>query len=139
MTDRTDVTQSPSAAPPVLVLDDEESVRHALRLYLERYSYAAVEAATVEAAVESMRTTTFEAVLLDVRLPGSESGLDALEALRRIPEFASVPVLIVTGSVLTEQEEQQVTRQRAHVVYKPEGFKAVVDFLDQLTGRDCDH
>jgi CheY-like chemotaxis protein len=133
------VTQSPSEAPPVLVLDDEESVRHALRLYLERHSYTAVEAATVEAAVESMRTTAFEAVILDVRLPGSESGLDALEALRRIPEFAPVPVLIVTGSVLTEQEEQQVTRQRAHVVYKPEGFKTVVNFLDQLTGRDCDH
>lgn len=133
------MTQGQPANPKVLILDDEEGIRHALRTYLERHSYAAVEAETVEAAVELMRTTRFEAVLFDLRLPGAKSGIDALNALRRIPEFATVPVLIVTGSILTEEEERQVTRQRAHVVYKPEGFSTVVNFLDQLTGRDFSH
>ncbi|MBI4521242.1 MAG: response regulator [Gemmatimonadetes bacterium] len=125
--------------PPVLILDDEENVRVALRLYLERHRYTAVEADTVDSAVERMRETKFEAVIFDLRLPGAKSGIDALNTLRRIPEFANVPVLIVTGSILSEDEERQVTRQRAHVVYKPEGFSTVVNFLDQLTGRDFSH
>ena len=32
-----------------------------------------------------------------------------------------------------------VTRQRAHLFYKPEGFESLVGFLDQLTGRDQPH
>jgi len=120
-------------------MDDEESIRRAMRTYLERHAYTTVEADTVDAAVEIMRTKPVNAVILDVRLPGARTGLDALGELRRIPELASVPVLIVTGSILTEEEERHVTRQRAHVVYKPEGFNTIVNFLDQLTGRDCSH
>ena len=120
-------------------MDDEESIRRVMCTYLERHAYCAVEADTVDAAVEIMRTKPVNAVILDVRLPGARTGLDALGELRRIPELASVPVLIVTGSILTEEEERQVTRQRAHVVYKPEGFNTIVNFLDQLTGRDYGH
>lgn len=120
-------------------MDDEENIRRALRSYLERHGYTALEADTVDQAVEAMRTNAISAVIFDLRLPGGRSGLDALNELRRIPEMATVPVLIVTGSVLSEQEERQVTRQRAHVLYKPEGFDTVVNFLDQLTGRDYSH
>lgn len=122
--------------PLVLVLDDEENIRRMMRTYLERHAYAAVEAATVDAAVAIVRNMPVSAVILDVRLPGARSGLDVLAMLRKIPEMATVPVLIVTGSILTEEEEHQVTRQRAHVIYKPEGFETIVNFLDQLTGRD---
>jgi len=130
---------NPEGAPLVLVLDDEENIRRSMRTYLERHAYAALEASTVDAAVQIMRTRTVEAVILDVRLPGSESGLEALTALRRLPEMATVPVLIITGGILSEDEERQITRQRAHLIYKPEGFDTIVNFLDQLTGRDYSH
>lgn len=133
------MTQPPAAHPLVLVLDDEEIIRRAIRAYLERHGYATVEADTVDLAVEAMRTNAVSAVILDMRLPGAHSGLDALNHLRRIPEMASVPVLVVTGSILSEDEERQIIRQRAHVLYKPEGFDTVVNFLDQLTGRDYSH
>lgn len=133
------MTHPPAAHPLVLVLDDEENIRRAMRAYLERHGYAAVEADTLDLAVEAMRTNTVSAVILDMRLPGTHSGLDALNHLRRIPEMATVPVLIVTGSILSEDEERQIIRQRAHVLYKPEGFDTVVNFLDQLTGRDYSH
>ena len=110
-----------------------------MRTYLERHAYAALEAATVEQAVEVMSTHPVSAVILDVRLPGSASGLEVLTALRRIPEMATVPVLIITGGILSEDEERQITRQRAHLIYKPEGFDTIVNFLDQLTGRDYSH
>jgi DNA-binding response OmpR family regulator len=133
------ISVNPEGAPLVLVLDDEENIRRSMRTYLERHAYAALEASTVDAAVQIMRTRTVEAVILDVRLPGSESGLEALTALRRLPEMATVPVLIITGGILSEDEERQITRQRAHLIYKPEGFDTIVNFLDQLTGRDYSH
>ena len=129
----------PNGSPLVLVLDDEENVRRSMRTYLERHAYEALEASTVEGALQIMRTRTVSAVIFDVRLPGSSSGLEALTALRRLPEMATVPVVIITGGILSEDEELQIARQRAHLIYKPEGFDTIVNFLDQLTGRDYSH
>ena len=133
------MAQAVAVRPLVLIMDDEENIRRAMRSYLERHGYTALEADSVDRAVETMRANAISAVILDMRLPGTRSGLDALQELRRIPELATVPVLIVTGSVLSEHEERQITRQRAHVMYKPEGFDTVVNFLDQLTGREYSH
>jgi len=88
--------------PTVLVLDDEPFVRHAARRFLKGSGYACVEADTVDGAIELLRTTPVIAAMLDMRLPEGRTGLDVLTDLRKIPEFREIPVLIVTGSVLTE-------------------------------------
>jgi len=128
-----------NGSPLVLVLDDEENVRRSMCTYLERHAYEALEASTVEGALQIMRSRSVAAVIFDVRLAGSASGLEARTAWRRLPEMAMVPVLVITGGILSEDEERQITRQRAHLVYKPEGFDTIVNFLDQLTGRDYSH
>jgi len=122
--------------PTVLVLDDEPFVRHAARRFLKGSGYACVEADTVDGAIELLRTTPVIAAMLDMRLPEGRTGLDVLTDLRKIPEFREIPVLIVTGSVLTESEKTAITKQRGFVFFKPEGFSTIVNFLDRLTGRD---
>ena len=125
--------------PTVLVLDDEPSVRESGGRFLRAYGYACIEAETIAHAVEMLRATPVDALILDVRLPGQQSGLDLLAALRRQPELSNVPVLIMTGGVLSDAEEASIIRQRAHLFYKPEGFDTIVTFLDQLTARDRSH
>ena len=129
-------SKSESQTPTVLVLDDEPFVRHAARRFLKGSGYACVEAETVDAAIELLRTTPVIAAMLDMRLPDGRTGLDVLTDLRRIPEFQEIPVLIVTGSILTEAEKLAITKQRGFVFFKPEGFSIIVNFLDRLTGRD---
>ena len=90
-------------------------------------------------AIDVMRSTRIGAVILDVRLPGDGSGLDVLQRLREQPELQSIPAIILTGGVLTEDEELTVARHRAHLFYKPEGFDSLVGFLKQLTGHDQPH
>ena len=125
-----------SQLPTVLVLDDEPFVRHAARRFLKGSGYACVEAETVDAAIALLHTTPVIAAMLDMRLPDGRTGLDVLTDLRTVPEFREIPVLIVTGSVLTEAERLAITKQKGFVFFKPEGFSTIVHFLDQLTGRD---
>jgi CheY-like chemotaxis protein len=127
---------TPSAMPTVLILDDEPFVRHAARRFLKGSGYGCVESETVEGAIELLHTTPVIAAILDMRLPCGRTGLDVLEDLRRIPEFSAIPVLIVTGSILTEAEKAAIARLRGFVFFKPEGFSTIVNFLDRLTGRD---
>lgn len=122
--------------PTVLVLDDEPFVRQAARRFLKGSGYGCVEAETVDGAIELLHSTPVIAAMLDMRLPDGRTGLDVLANLRTVPAFREIPVLIVTGSVLTDAEKTAVAKLRGFVFFKPEGFSTIVKFLDQLTGRD---
>ena len=120
--------------PTVLVLDDDPLARRTMCRFLELYGYVGVEAGTLEQTLEILKTTSVFAVILDVRLPGRESGLDLLAPLRSRPETANIPVLVMTGGVVDEGEERLITRHRAHLFFKPEGFDTMLAFLDHISG-----
>jgi DNA-binding response OmpR family regulator len=125
-----------NSSPTVLLVDDEPTVREMGRRFLHRRGYQCIEADTIERATEVAGGTLVHAAILDVRLPGKRTGLDLLALFREQAALSQIPVLIVTGSVLTHDEEASITRQRAFLFYKPEGFDTIIKFLDQLTGRD---
>ena len=66
----------------VLVVDDEASMRHMLRLVLEREGYQVSEAGGGEAGLQTLKAETPDAVLCDVRMPG----MDGLGFLRKATE-----------------------------------------------------
>ena len=125
--------------PTVLVMDDEPIVRETVRRFLLACGYGCIEADSIERALEILRTTRVDAAILDVRLPGPRSGLDVLAAFRQEAGLSKIPVFIMTGGVLTDDEEAAITKQRGFLFYKPEGFDTIVNFLDRLTGRDRSH
>lgn len=126
----------PADLPTVLVMDDEPFVRQAARRFLRGSGYGCIEAESVDAALEILRNTPVIAAMLDMRLQDGRTGIDVLTDLRSLPEFQEIPVLIVTGSLLSEAELATIAKHRGFVFYKPEGFSTIVNFLDQLTGRD---
>ena len=122
--------------PTVLVLDDDPGVRTSMERLLKVYGYGAVTVATLDEAQDALKTTPVQALILDVALQGDGTGLDLLRTIRTRPEFDKAPILIFTGGVLSDAEEALITRHRAFLFYKPEGFDTLVNFLDTLTGRD---
>lgn len=114
-------------------------VREVGRRVLRASGYECVEADSIEGALEMLRTTSVDAAILDVRLQGQRSGIDLLATFRQEAELSRIPVLIMTGGSLSEAEEASITRQRAYLFRKPEGFRTIISFLDQLTGRDRSH
>jgi two-component system, sensor histidine kinase len=125
-----------SPGPTVVILDDEQVARHLLRRYLARYGYETLETETVDAAVAALRGGQVAAAILDVRLPEARTGLDVLREFRRAVPGTAVPVIILTGSLLSDEEEAEVTRQRGFLFRKPESLDVLMKFLDQLLGRD---
>ena len=79
--------------PRILVVDDEAPIRELVRGYLEREGFE-VEAATDGlAAVDAVRASAPDVVVLDVMLPG----LDGIEVCRRIRTFSDAYVLMLTA------------------------------------------
>ena len=82
------------AVPVVLVVDDEASIRRTLREILEYEDYAVEEAEDGVVALEKLRTTRFDVVLLDVKMP-KKDGMEVLEAIAK--EKIDVPVVMISG------------------------------------------
>jgi two-component system KDP operon response regulator KdpE len=85
----------------ILVVDDDSSTRRTLRMTLTEMGFAVVEAARGEEALSLVRVTWFDAVLLDVDMPG----MGGVETCRRIRNaVARLPILMLT--VMDSQDDK---------------------------------
>jgi two-component system, OmpR family, KDP operon response regulator KdpE len=86
----------------VLVVDDEPAIRRALRPPLVELGFQVAEASRGEEALQALRASPYDVVLLDINMPG----IGGIETLRRIRTFAPrLPVLMLT---VRDQEEDKV-------------------------------
>ncbi len=81
----------------VLVVDDEESLRHMLQLMLRKEGYQVIVAADVEAALAQMDSQGFDIVITDLRMPG-RSGLELVDEIARRGLPSTVVVMTAYGS-----------------------------------------
>ncbi len=83
-------------AAHVLVVEDDEATRGALRALLGDAGYVCAEASDGERAVAAMREERFDLVVLDLGLPGM-SGTDVHRHLRRDPRTRFLPIVFLTA------------------------------------------
>ena len=92
-------------APSILLVEDDNLLRHALRLLLEDAGYRIIEAGSAAQALEHAGGDAPPAlVVLDLGLP-DQPGLDVARALRRDPDLAGIPIIALTGRVGRDDEE----------------------------------
>jgi DNA-binding response OmpR family regulator len=91
------MTDQPLDAGPILVVDDDDSMRSLVALALRRAGLDVLEAPNGPAALDVVRTTRVSLVVMDIGMPGM-SGTEVVKALRAEPETAMLPVLLMTGS-----------------------------------------
>lgn len=93
-----EVASAPDTGGRVLVVDDEVAVRMLLRALLERDGHEVTEAGSVAEARERLAGVSVDLVLLDLNLPGGQSGSTLLEELRAAPGTRLLPVVMITGT-----------------------------------------
>jgi two-component system response regulator AtoC len=81
----------------ILVVDDEESLRHMLTVFLAREGYEVVSAPSAQAALAELESRDYDCVLCDVRMPRT-TGLDLLDTLARRDHAPTVIMMSAYGS-----------------------------------------
>jgi two-component system KDP operon response regulator KdpE len=89
-------------AGTVLIVDDERSIRLSLRTILSNTGFDIVEAARGEEALALVRTAQFDAVLLDINMPGM-GGVEVCRLIRKVSP--RLPIIMLT---VRDQEEDKV-------------------------------
>ncbi|MGA2219421.1 MAG: response regulator transcription factor [Terracidiphilus sp.] len=119
-------TESPTATQGIiLVVDDDASTRRALRVTLTGMSFTIVEAARGEEALSLVRSTWFDAVLLDVDMPGM-GGVETCRCIRRA--IARLPILMLT--VMDSEDDKVLALDAGADDYITKPFQ-----LRELTAR----
>ena len=76
----------------ILVVDDEPQIRRVLRTALTTQGYEVQDARTGEDALEALRNSRFDAVLLDMNMPG----IGGMETCRAIRDGSEAAIIMLT-------------------------------------------
>lgn len=101
----------------VLVVDDEDSVMLTIQGILELDGYAVTGTTSGEAALDLLRTESFNVVLTDLRL---ENGIDGLDILREARAASAESVgIMLTGYASTDSAVRALRAGAYDYLYKP--------------------
>lgn len=82
--------------PTILVVDDEETIRDSLQVFLEMWGWNVVTAASAEEALELLASHPCDGAIVDIRLPGQSGDAMILAAHAKYPDMKWI---ICTGSM----------------------------------------
>ena len=90
-----------TAGPTLLIIEDEAPIRRFLRATLPNEGYRLVEAETGEQGLRLAANQPPDLVILDLGLPD----IDGLEVIRRLREWSTVPILVLSAR---DQEREKI-------------------------------
>lgn len=116
-----------------LVVDDEPNIRLFLRLVLEKAGHTVAEAEDGAEALDIIRETCFDVVLLDLNLGGKIDGLRVLEGVRwRWPETIAI---ILTGNGTLESSLAAIREGVDGYLLKPVDDHELLQTIEDAMGR----
>ena len=118
----------------ILVVDDEESVRHIMRSTLESFGYRTVGAADGAQAIAFFRDSPalFDAALVDMQMPGLD-GRQTILALRRLRP--DLPIVAASGMATNENKEAAASSGVRHFLEKPFSVEMLIRTVNAAMAR----
>lgn len=120
-------------AKKILTVDDSASIRQMVAFTLKSAGYEVLEAPDGNAGLSKAQSAQVDLVLTDQNMPGMD-GLTLIKSLRKLPNYASTPILMLT----TESSDQMKAQGRAAGatgwLVKPFDPQKLVDVVRRLVG-----
>jgi signal transduction histidine kinase/ActR/RegA family two-component response regulator len=113
-----DQLKSSYAGTTVLVADDEPVNLEIATFLLEEVGFLVQQADDGQQALEIARTQTFDMVILDMQMP-QRDGLSTSRELRKMAQYASTPIIAMTGNIFKEDRERCAEAGMSAFVPKP--------------------
>ncbi|HEY6084854.1 MAG TPA: response regulator, partial [Nitrospira sp.] len=101
----------------LLVVEDNEVESRSITELLLHDDIEIANVSTGAAALEALRTRTYDCCVLDLRLPDM-SGFELLDQVKADQALSNVPIVVFTGKDLTQDEERRLKAVAKSIVLK---------------------
>jgi DNA-binding NtrC family response regulator len=100
----------------ILLIDDEASIRMALKEILEYESHTVIESPDAQAALKAVGQETFDLIISDIKMPK----MDGLEFLSKVKEMGiECPVVMITGHGTIDTAVESIKKGAFDFIQKP--------------------
>jgi CheY-like chemotaxis protein len=89
----------------ILIVDDIESNRHLLRSFFQSTDHKIIEASDGYEAIQMAKNHHPDVIIMDILMPNLD-GQEATLWLRNNPDTSTIPIIILTASLMTETRAQ---------------------------------
>ncbi len=114
----------------VLVIEDDYAMRESIRALLVGDGVEIVAVGTLADAHAQIAQGAFDCIVTDLTLPDG-TGYDLLETLAGDAGVAPLPVIVYTGRMLSDDDEQRLRRYSKSIIIK--GARSPERLLDEVT------
>jgi len=121
----------------ILMVEDEPDIRTVAALALESIGgFVLTACGSGQQALEQIRECQPQLILLDVMMPGMD-GPATLEAIRRLPDFATTPAVFMTAKVQSDEVQGYLAQGAAGVIPKPFDPLSLADQIREIWNEAC--
>ncbi|MFN8634311.1 MAG: response regulator [Chloroflexota bacterium] len=129
------MAQGEGAGKTIVVINDSPELLELAEMLLREEDYDVKVGLHGSGALDLIRASRPDAVVLDIRLP-DVSGWDILQALKLDPQTASIPILVCSAAVQELRTlETQLARMGIDVLIKPFAIDALLCKVRALVER----
>ncbi|TKC92309.1 response regulator [Trinickia terrae] len=122
----------------LMIVDDDETNRQVAADLLSRLGFATIEAENGLAAIERAQAEQPALVLTDIVMPVMD-GIEAMRRLRRMPQFAELPIIAVSASPSGTDEQKSLEAGANAFISKPIDFDKLLAQMGVLLQIDWQH
>jgi CheY-like chemotaxis protein len=91
----------PDEQKKVLVVEDDETIRNLIRLYLVRFPITFFEAKDGLEGLALAARTLPDLIITDITMPRMD-GLELIKALQAVEKMKHIPIIVITGTALPD-------------------------------------
>lgn len=117
-------------SPLVLIVEDDPDSRLMLRYLLEMWDYRVAEANDGDEAVDFVRQTRPDLILMDVRLPNLD-GLGATRRIRSLGEMDGMPIIFLSACAENLYRQQALDAGGNDYLVKPIDFQQLESTIER--------
>jgi CheY-like chemotaxis protein len=114
----------------LLIIEDNENSRKAMRLLIGNGDVKCFEAATGKEALAMYQQNHIDCMILDIGLPDI-SGFELIRNLEQLKDHHMPPVIVYTGRELTKEENNELQKYAESIIIK--GVKSEERLLDETS------
>ncbi len=120
-----------SVQPTLLVVDDDEFQHKIIGAVLKNENYHLLFASTGLEALNSLRKTRPDLIMMDFMMPGMD-GVEVVQQIKAVPNFAEIPILMMTGKSDKAIVMESLKAGATSFIVKPIERSILLDRIQQI-------